>query len=354
MFDSNIKFLNGKRKKEHLDISLNHDVNYKKISSGFDDYRFIHQAMPEIDLDAIDLSIEILDKKLDLPLMISPMVGGIEETGKINKDLAKAADICGIAMGVGSQRAGIEDPEMEKTYIIRDVAPDILLFSNLGAIQLNYGFGVEECIKSIEMIDSDCLILHLNPMQEAFQVKGNHNFANICSKIENICSSIKKPVIVREVGFGISYDAAKKLIKAGVSGIDVGGAGGTSWIEIEKMRSESGRFSNIAESFSEWGICTAESIKMVKSAIDEVNALRPSDKIYLIASGGIRTGIEAAKAIALGADMAGIALPILKEIKISVEKCVDFIKEIETGLRIAMFGIGASKISELKNTNYLE
>jgi len=352
--DLDVKLLNGKRKKEHLDISLNHDVNFKKITSGFENYSFIHQALPEIDLNEIDLSIDIFGKKLSLPLMISPLVGGIEETGEINKDLAKAATICGIAMGVGSQRAGLEDFEVKKSYMVRDIAPDILLFSNLGAVQLNYGFGLKECNKSIDMIGADGIILHLNSLQEAFQTEGNHNFKNLYLKIKDISRTLKKPLLIREVGFGISYDVAKKIISTGISGIDVGGAGGTSWIEIEKIRSKNEILRRVAESFSDWGIATAESLRMVKKAVDEKSIKKQENRICIIASGGIRTGVDAAKAIALGADMVGIALPILKSISVSIDQCVDYIKEIEAGLKIAMFGIGALKISELKNTKFLK
>lgn len=354
--DLDVKLLNGKRKREHLNISLNHDVNFKKITSGFENYSFIHQALPEIDLSEIDLSIKIFGKKLSLPLMISPLVGGIEETGEINKDLAKAASLCGIAMGIGSQRAGLEDFEVEKSYIVRDVAPDILLFSNLGAVQLNYDFGMKECEKSIDMIGADGIILHLNSLQEAFQAEGNHNFKNLYLKIKDICKSIKKPVLVREVGFGISYDVAKKILSTGISGIDVGGTGGTSWIEIEKIRSKNEILRKVAESFSDWGIPTSESLRMVVKAVSEKspNDQNQTGKTCIIASGGIRTGVDVAKAIALGADMVGIALPILKNISVSIKKCVDYIKEIEAGLKIAMFGIGALKISELKNTRFLK
>ena len=349
------KLLNGKRKREHLDISLNCDVNFKKITAGFENYNFIHQALPEIDLSEIDLSIKIFGKQLSMPLMISPLVGGIKETEEINKDLAKVARICGIAMGIGSQRAGIEDFEVEKSYMIRDVAPDILLFSNFGAVQLNYGFGLDECKKSIDMIEADGIILHLNSLQEAFQTEGNHNFKNLYFKIKDICKFLKKPVLIREVGFGISYEVAKKIINTGVSGIDVGGTGGTSWIEIEKIRSKNEILKKVAESFLDWGIPTAESIRMVVKAVNEgsPNNHNQTGKTCIIASGGIRTGLDAAKAIALGADMVGIALPILKNISISVKHCVEYIKEIETGLKIAMFGIGALKISDLKNTKFL-
>ncbi|MCL6088337.1 MAG: type 2 isopentenyl-diphosphate Delta-isomerase [Actinobacteria bacterium] len=344
---------NSKRKEEHLFIALNQDVSFKKINSGFEDYNFIHQALPETDLNDIDTSTEVFGKKLKLPLMISPLVGGIKAAEEINRNLAKVAGICRIAMGVGSQRAGIENTGNEKTYQVREIAPDILLFANLGAVQLNYGFGINECSRAINMIDADGIILHLNSLQEAFQSGGNHNFKNLAAKIEEICKSSHYPVVVREVGFGISADTAVKLVKAGVSGIDAGGAGGTSWIEVEKFRSDSKVLKNIADSFSEWGIPTAESIKMIKEAVSKCNGTN-NNKIVIFASGGIRSGIDVAKAIALGADIAAIGLPVLKNIQISVRRCIDYIQEIETGLKIAMFGIEARNINELKNTRYLK
>lgn len=347
---------NGKRKQDQLLITLNQDVSFKKINGGFESYSFIHQALPEIDMDEIDLSTRIFGKNLNLPLMISSMVGGISAAEKINKNLAKVAQICGIAMGVGSQRTGIEDAQSYKTYQVRKFAPSILLLANLGAVQLNYGFTINECRQAIDMINADGLILHLNPLQEAFQPEGNCNFKNLAVRIGDICRELHHPVIVREVGFGISKDAALKLIQAGISGIDTGGAGGTSWIEVEKYRAKSKIIKNVAESFSNWGIPTTESIKMIKEAvsISKDKYDNSDNKIVIFASGGIRSGLDAAKAIALGADIAAIGLPVLKNIEVSVSNCIDYIKEIETGLKIAMFGIGARNINELKNTLHLK
>ncbi len=335
---------NSIRKEEHLLISLNEDVEAKKISNGFEKYRFIHQALSGIDLEEIDVSTTFLGKKLSLPLMISPLVGGIEKTAKINRGLAKVAQLKGIAMGIGSQRTAIEDSINAKSYKVRDIAEDILLFANLGAVQLNYGFGIKQCKKAVEMIGADALVLHLNLLQEAFQAEGNYNFKGLAEKIKHICSNLEFPVLVREVGFGISKEAAKKLIEAKVSAIDVGGAGGTSWVEVERHRSKDRLLKKVAESFNGWGIPTADSICMTRSV---------SKTIPIVASGGIRTGLDVAKAIALGADIAGIALPMLKNIKISPKSCIDYIDEIKMGLKIAMFGIGAANIKELKETRHM-
>jgi len=358
------------RKKDHLFISLNKDVSYKTIKTGFENYRFIHQALPELDLNEIDTSTTIFGKKLNLPLMISPLVGGIAAGENINKKLAKVAQELNIAMGVGSQRLVLEELDNGLTlrsFQIRDIAPDILLFSNIGAVQLNYGFTIKHCRKSIKMINADGLILHLNSMQEVFQPEGNYNFSNLQEKIKNICDNLEYPVIVREVGFGISSETAEKLILANVSGIDVGGSGGTSWIEVEKQRTEFETLKNVAEIFKDWGIPTSESILAVKKTMDKLFNLKKSNnksknnsvksnetcKFVLIASGGIRDGLDIAKAIALGADLVGIALPILKKINISIDACISYIKELELGLKIAMFGIGAKSIEELKNTSFL-
>ncbi len=341
----NSNLINGLRKDQHLRISLENEVETGEITTGFEDYYFMHNAVPEIDLKDIDLSIQVFGKKLSLPLMISPMTGGTGKTEKLNYKLAKVAQAEGLAMGVGSQRVAIEQVGARDTPRIRDTAPDILLFANIGAVQLNYGFDTAKCKTAVEMIEADGLMLHFNPIQEAFQQEGDHDFKNLLFKVSDLCSSLGYPVIAREIGFGLSGGAAAKLIQAGISGIDVGGAGGTSWVEIEKIRSASKVLKNTAAGFGGWGIPTSESLRMVAG-------LKPD--IPIIASGGIRSGMDIAKAIAMGADMAGIALPILRNIHISIEACLDYIEEIKMGLRIAMFGIGVSTISGLKKTGLIK
>lgn len=337
--------INSTRKDQHLEISLDNKVETGEITTGFENYYFMHDAVPEIDLRDIDPSIKIFGKKLDLPLMISPMTGGTKKGEKLNILLAKVARLKGIAMGVGSQRVSIEQAEPGDTSGIRETAPDILLFANIGAVQLNHGFDAAKCKAAVDMIEADGLMLHLNPIQEAFQQEGNHNFKGLLLKIRDICRNIGCPVIAREIGFGLSGKAAAKLIKAGVSGIDTGGAGGTSWAEIEKIRSTDKVLKKTAAGFRGWGIPTSESLRMVAG-------LKPG--IPIIASGGIRSGLDIAKAIVMGADMAGIALPILKHINISTEACLDYIEEIKMGLKIAMFGIGVSNIDELKKADLLK
>lgn len=335
---------NRKRKEEHLHISLNHDVEFKEISTGFEEYRFIHQALPEIDLAGVDISTRLFGKRLNAPLVISSMVGGIDTATRINKNLAQAAQALGLAMGIGSQRCFIDEPAVAPTYQVRDVAPDIVLFANLGAVQLNNKYSAVECQRAVESIEADALVIHLNPLQEALQPEGNTNFAGLLGKIESLCRELKVPVIVKEVGWGIAENVARKLAEAGVAGIDVAGAGGTSWSEVERCRIPSGATNNIAAAFASWGIPTAQSIKMAR---------RGAPDLFLIASGGIRSGLDAAKAIALGADAAGIATPLLKAADISADDVITSIREVIEGLRISMFCLGAGDISKLKNSPLL-
>jgi isopentenyl-diphosphate Delta-isomerase len=344
MRENEKKNLNTSRKEEHLQSCLSKDVGFKTVSSGFENYSFIHNALPEVSLDEIDVSTVFLGKKLNMPFMISPMTGGTENAAVVNQRLAEAAQFCQIAMGVGSQRVAIEHARMEETFTVRNIAPDILLFANLGAVQLNYGFHLDDCRRAIEMIGADGLMLHLNPMQEAFQPEGNHDFSDLLKKINSIAANLKRPLLIREVGFGISKDVACRLKNLKIAAIDVGGSGGTSWIEIERDRLSDESLINISKDFLDWGIPTAESIKVVKKFCPI---------IPVIASGGIRSGLDVAKSIALGADIAGIALPVLKIAQKSTQALIDYFHEIETGLKIAMFGIGAKSISKLKNAALL-
>jgi len=345
MLNMSTKQANGKRKEEQLHISLHQCVNGKEISTGLEAYQFVHQALPEINLAEVNLSTHLFGKTLRAPLVISSMVGGIEAARRLNQNLAQAAQALGLAMGVGSQRCFIDNPETAPTYQVRQVAPDILLFANLGAVQLNNGYGVDECRRAVEMVGADALILHLNPLQEALQPEGNTNFAGLLSRIEQVCRALPVPVIVKEVGCGIAENIARKLADAGVSGIDVAGAGGTSWSEVERHRSATELDSNIAATFASWGISTAESIQMAR---------RGAPGLTLIASGGIRNGLDVAKAIALGADAAGMAIPLLKAANISAESVISVLREVIEELRIAMFCVGASSLKELKGSPFLK
>ncbi len=312
--------------------------------TGLEHYRFVHKALPEINLDDVESSTKLLGKDLRAPLVISPMVGGIEEAARINRNLARAAQALGLAMGVGSQRCAIDDPGTACTYQVRDVAPDVLLLANLGAVQLNYGYGLKECRRAVEMIEADALVLHVNPLQEALQGGGNTGFAGILDRIGEVCSGLSVPVIVKEVGSGISEEVAIQLARIGVAAIDVAGVGGTSWSEVERLRSNRNGLHDIADPFSDWGIPTADSLLMVR---------RAAPGTTVIASGGIYHGVDVAKCIALGANAAAMAAPLLKPALQSVEEVVSLLEEVIQQLRIAMFCVGAVGIPQLRSSSAL-
>lgn len=324
------------RKDEHIKICLS-----KPIESGnteFDRFRIKHMALPEIDFDEISTEINFLDKKLSYPIIIGAMTGGTEKTEEINRDLAEIAQELKIGFGVGSQRVFFDRKNFSMKYNLRKIAPDAMLIANLGAVQLNYGFGIEECKKAIEMIDADALALHLNPLQEVIQPEGNKNFSNLIDKINKISENLEKPVIVKETGCGISHEIAKKLK---VAAIDVSGVGGTSWGLIEGYRANKMN-REISKLFSSWGIPTAFAIK-------EVSKL----PITVIGSGGIRNGLDAAKALALGANCVSIALPILREWSRNGKPAVkEFLEKVILELKIAMFLSGSKNLSDLKGKIY--
>lgn len=325
------------RKADHIRINLDENVR-SGLTTGLEHYRFNHQALPEIDLEAVDLTVELFGKTLKAPLLISSMTGGTQEAGRINRTLAAAAQETGIAMGLGSQRAALEHPELAPTFQVRDVAPDILLFANLGAIQLNYGYGIEHCRRAVEMIEADALILHLNPLQEAVQPEGDTNFAGLLAKIEEVCKKLPVPVIAKEVGWGISQSAARQLAAAGVAAIDVAGAGGTSWTQVEMHRAENPSQARLAHTFLNWGLPTAESIRQVRVSCPDMP---------IIASGGIRDGMDIAKSIALGASLGAMAGPFLKAAAHSLEATLEIVHEIQREIQVTMFAAGATRLDAL-------
>jgi isopentenyl-diphosphate Delta-isomerase len=337
----------SERKVDHLRICLNEDVQGKGISVGLENYRFVHQALPELDLNEVDTRQLLFGKPIAAPILISSMTGGAEWAARINRNLAIAANQWNIPMGVGSQRAAVENPELEYSYNIREYAPNIPVFANLGAVQLNYGYGVEQCRRAIEMVRADALILHLNVLQEAVQPNGNVNFKGLLGKIEAVCTALEKdgvPVIAKEVGNGISYDIALKLKAAGVRGLDVAGSGGTSWSQVETYRIQSPVEGAAASAFAGWGIPTAQAILWARQA---------DANWTVIGSGGIRNGVDSAKAVALGADLAGMALPFLKAAEVSDKAVSDVIEQFIRELRIVMFCTGAANIAQLKDTPHL-
>lgn len=326
------------RKADHIKINLEQDVR-SALTSGLEKYHFIHQALPELDLNRINTSLSLFGKKLTSPTLVSSMTGGTSEAETINLRLAEAAQECKVAMGVGSQRAAIEDPEKARTFQVRRVAPDILLFANLGAVQLNYGYGIDQCRKAVEMIQADALILHLNPLQEAVQDAGDTNFAGLAKKIEEICKKIEVPVIAKEVGWGISERTAKLLADCGVSAIDIAGAGGTSWSQVEMHRAPDEFTRQLAATFIGWGIPTAESILNVKRAVPGM---------LIFASGGIKDGLDIAKCIALGATLGGMAGKFLKAAAISTENIVEMMKLTKRQIKVTMFAAGIGTLEGLK------
>jgi len=325
------------RKADHIRINLEEDVE-SGITTGLERYHFTHEALPDINLNDVNTKVSVFGKKLNAPILISSMTGGTEEAARINQTLAMAAQETGIAMGLGSQRAAIEQPELTETFKIRNVAPDILLFANLGAIQLNYGYDANHCMQAVEMVEADALILHLNPLQEAVQPEGNTNFEGLLRKIEKVCASLPIPVIAKEVGWGISGKSAKKLVNCGIAAIDIAGAGGTSWTQVEMHRASKPSQVNLASMFRNWGIPTADSIVQVRQSCSE---------IPIFASGGIRSGLDISKCIALGATLGGIAGPFLKAASNSTEATIQAIQDSRTEIQVTMFAAGAKRLSDL-------
>jgi len=335
----------SRRKAEHLRIALDSAMPANGLTTGFEHFQFVHQALPEIDLVDVNVSLLFLGKTLAAPLFISPMTGGTRQAGPMNRNLAEAAQHLGVAMGVGSQRAALNDLRLAASYRVRNLAPDILLFANLGAVQLNNGFSVDECRRAVEMVQADALILHLNPLQEALQADGNTNFRGLRDKIAAICRRLDVPVVVKEVGWGLSADTARQLAEAGVAALDVAGAGGTSWSEVERRRALSPARERLAAAFMHWGIPTARSLQEVRAAVPF---------LPMIASGGVRSGIDVAKAIALGADLVGVAAPLLTPATQSAQAVADVLSAVIAELRVAMFCIGAGNLAALRRTPHLQ
>ena len=332
------------RKADHIRINLDEDVR-SGLTSGMERYRFIHQALPELNLEDVELNLRLFGRELRAPILISSMTGGTEQAGRINRTLAEAAQETGIAMGLGSQRAAIENPGLSGTFQVRQFAPDVLLFANLGAVQLNYGYGIEQCQRAVDMIEADALILHLNPLQEAVQPEGDTRFAGLLNRIDAVCQALPVPVIIKEVGWGFSEQAARQLSEAGVAAIDVAGAGGTSWTQVEMHRAETQDQALLAAAFIDWGIPTAQ-------AIINVRKVAPNLKVF--ASGGLRDGMDIAKCVALGASLGGMASPFLKVANQSLEKTIDTISLIRRQIEITMFASGTANLEQLRKTRLSE
>lgn len=332
----------NKRKTEHIRLCLTDQVEGVNKSTGLEGISFIHNALPEINFSNIKINTSFLQKDVSAPFLVSSMTGGSELATEINQNLALAAEQRGWAIALGSTRALLESDKHQESFLIRKQAPTVPLIANLGAVQLNYGYGVEHAQKIVDMTEADALYLHLNTLQEVIQDEGDLNFEHLLPKIEEVCKSLTVPVGVKEVGFGIDGTVAKKLHDVGVKFVDVAGAGGTSWSQVEKLRSKDPLRKAAAEAFNNWGIPTKDCIVSVRSELSEVP---------LVASGGMKTGLDAAKAITIGADMIGFARSLLQAATDSVEAVVKVMEQIEFELKITMFGIGVKNLNELKNTN---
>ncbi len=322
-----------KRKAEHVKIVAENDAMDRQ-KNYFDEIRLTHRALPELDLAEIDPSVEFLGKKLSFPFMISAMTGGGKLLKKINTNLAEAAEAEGIAMGVGSQRILFTEPTSKSSFDLRGVAPNALMFANLGAVQLNEDMTLQHAKDVVDVLKADALCLHLNPLQEAIQPEGDTDFSNLWKKIGEIVQGLEVPVIVKEVGAGISVPDAELLIQAGVKYIDVAGAGGTSWSRIEAARCSD---PSLGELFQDWGIPTPEALR----------ALAGLD-VTLIASGGIRSGVDMAKAIILGASICGMARPFLTPAMESTDAVRKVIQRIKREFVTTMFLLGAGSVEQLK------
>lgn len=330
------------RKTEHIRLCLDENVEGVNKSTGLEGISFIHNALPEINFNDIQLETEFLNKKIAAPFLVSSMTGGSGLATEINQNLAIAAEEKGWAIALGSTRALLESTAHEESFLIRKHAPTVPLIANLGAVQLNYGYGARECQQIVDKTEADSLVLHLNSLQEVVQDGGDLNFADLLPKIKEICSALSVPVGVKEVGFGIDGTIARKLYDAGIAYIDVAGAGGTSWSQVEKLRSEDPLRKAAAEAFNSWGLPTKDCIVSVRSELAEVP---------IVASGGMKTGLDAAKAITIGANVIGFARSLLQAATESAEAVVQTMSQIELEMKMAMFGIGAQNIEELKNTN---
>lgn len=321
------------RKAEHLHLAL--DPLTQGDGSYFDDWAFGHEALPEIDLDDVDTSVEFLGKRLRAPLLVSCMTGGTDEASPINLRLAEAAEHTGVAVGVGSQRKAIEEGSHAETFQVRSAAPTVPLLANLGAVQLNYGFGLPQCRQAVAMIGADALALHLNVLQEAIQPEGQTDFSGLLDKMAEVAAGLDVPVIAKEVGCGLSAATARALAGAGIHILDTAGVGGTSWARIEARRAGD---LPLGELFAGWGIPTPDSILQVASV----------PGVSVIGSGGLRNGLDVAKALALGAHLAGMAYPFLRPATESAEAVVQAVDRIVRELRVAMFCLGARTIEELR------
>ena len=331
-----------KRKAEHIRISLSKNVQARNVTTGFEDVHFVHKALPEIDKHKINLSTTVFNHKFAAPILVGAITGGTEEATKINATIAEVVEKLGLGMGVGSQRAALEDKKLEATFAIaRKKALKAFLIANIGGVQLVNGYGLKEAKKAVEMIEANALALHLNALQEAVQPEGQTNFHGVLEKIGGITRGLDEPVIAKETGAGVAAEEAQKLENAGVKGIDVSGVGGTSFAAVEYYRTkneESGFPRRLGDVFWDWGIPTTESIVEVSQSVN----------VPVIASGGIRNGVDVAKALALGASLTSLSQPVLQAADRGVKETFDALSLLIEELRNVMFLVGAESVQDLR------
>ena len=327
------------RKDAHIALCAHEDVESEGVTAGWDRVDLPHEALPELDAETIDLSTVLLGKPMRLPLLISGMTGGSRRGAAINRTLAAVAQQTGIGMGVGSQRRMLDDPDLTATYEVRDIAPDILLLANVGAVQLNYSVTADQCAHLVEAIGADALCLHLNALQEMIQPEGERNFAGLWAHVAHVCEVVPVPVLLKETGCGVDADLTRRALEAGCVGVDVAGVGGTSWARVETLRQADRRGREVGETFRDWGIPTVDAVADARSV---------GDRHVVVGSGGVRNGLHMAKAIALGADCCGMALPFLRAALESEARGLELIARLAEELRVAMFCSSASDLRALR------
>jgi isopentenyl-diphosphate delta-isomerase len=333
----------GERKADHIDVCLKEDVQSRRVTTGFEDVNLVHRALPEIEREKIDLSITVFGYKFSAPLFVGAMTGGTAKATKINAAIAEAVDELHLGMGVGSQRIAIDNPKVERSFsVVREKAPTAFILANIGGPQLVGKYGVKETKKAVEMVKADALAIHLNALQEAVQPEGDTNYSNLLQKICKVAQELDVPVVVKETGAGIAAEDATMLEAAGVAGIDVAGVGGTSWAAVEYYRAkarQNGASQRLGETFWDWGIPTA--VSLVETA--------QSVKVPVIASGGIRNGIDATKALALGASLASATYPFLGPATTGSEDVKKALRYLVEEVKNAMFLVGANSVQKLQN-----
>ena len=326
------------RKEAHLEICLREDVE-ATVGPGFERVRLPHASLPDLDGDAVRLDVPFLGRRLRLPLVICGMTGGTPRGGEINRALAAVAQRTGVALGLGSQRSMLEDPSLTETFQVRDVAPDVPLLANLGAVQLNYGVTPEGCALAVERVGADALCLHLNALQEMIQPEGNRNFTKIAHRIGRVVDEVSVPVLLKETGTGMAGSVARLAAELGCAGIDVSGLGGTSWARVEALRHEDPRRRAVGLAFRDWGVTTVDSLVACRAAAPDA---------LIVASGGVRSGQDMARALALGADVCGMALPLLRAVSRSQAAAVELVERLADELQVALMCCGARDVQALR------